>query len=118
VVWRYKNQGLSKNVAKCNSRGKGINSTYIRHGTKGLLSKVGYYCSSCDAYYDLLSDELYTVNEKTVYSSFDALFDEQQMNVEMSAKREPWPGFGPGTFALPRQRSTRLSYQGADTKRI
>src|ERR687887_2304254 len=26
--------------------------------------------------------------------------------------REPWPGFGPGTFALPRQRSTRLSYQG------
>ena len=32
--------------------------------------------------------------------------------------RKPWPGFGPGTFALPRQRSTRLSYQGADTKRI
>jgi hypothetical protein len=30
---------------------------------------------------------------------------------------KPWPGFGPGTFALPRQRSTRLSYQGADTKR-
>jgi hypothetical protein len=27
---------------------------------------------------------------------------------------KPWPGFGPGTFALPRQRSTRLSYQGAD----
>jgi hypothetical protein len=26
--------------------------------------------------------------------------------------RKPWPGFGPGTFALPRQRSTRLSYQG------
>src|SRR5215212_4685341 len=26
---------------------------------------------------------------------------------------EPWPGFGPGTFALPRQRSTSLSYQGA-----
>ena len=28
-------------------------------------------------------------------------------------RSEPWPGFGPGTFALPRQRSTRLSYQGA-----
>jgi hypothetical protein len=27
---------------------------------------------------------------------------------------KPWPGFGPGTFALPRQRSTRLSYQGAN----
>ena len=27
-------------------------------------------------------------------------------------RRKPWPGFGPGTFALPRQRSTRLSYQG------
>ena len=32
-------------------------------------------------------------------------------------RREPWPGFGPGTFALPRQRSTRLSYQGADILR-
>jgi hypothetical protein len=30
---------------------------------------------------------------------------------------KPWPGFGPGTFALPRQRSTRLSYQGADILR-
>ena len=29
--------------------------------------------------------------------------------------KEPWPGFGPGTFALPRQRSTRLSYQGSET---
>jgi hypothetical protein len=28
---------------------------------------------------------------------------------------KPWPGFGPGTFALPRQRSTRLSYQGTNT---
>jgi hypothetical protein len=31
---------------------------------------------------------------------------------------KPWPGFGPGTFALPRQRSTRLSYQGTDTERM
>ena len=31
---------------------------------------------------------------------------------------EPWPGFGPGTFALPRQRSTRLSYQGISKTNI
>jgi hypothetical protein len=29
-----------------------------------------------------------------------------------SQTRKPWLGFGPRTFALPRQRSTRLSYQG------
>jgi hypothetical protein len=28
---------------------------------------------------------------------------------------KPWLGFGPRTFALPRQRSTRLSYQGTNT---
>jgi hypothetical protein len=33
-------------------------------------------------------------------------------NTENPAQKKPWPGFGPGTFALPRQRSTRLSYQG------
>ena len=28
---------------------------------------------------------------------------------------KPWLGFGPRTFALPRQRSTRLSYHGTNT---
>jgi hypothetical protein len=33
-------------------------------------------------------------------------------NLSLLFRTKPWPGFGPGTFALPRQRSTRLSYQG------
>jgi len=36
----------------CRECGKGINSTYIREGVKGLWKKVGFYCPVCDIYYD------------------------------------------------------------------
>ena len=58
-------------MAKCSHCGEGINSTYIREGSKGILCKLGYYCFTCDAYYDLPSEKLYTVNAKTVYSYFN-----------------------------------------------
>jgi hypothetical protein len=48
-------------MAKCVYCGKGINSTYIREGLKGIMRKVGYYCSYCDTYYDSASKKLYTV---------------------------------------------------------
>jgi hypothetical protein len=65
----------------------------------------------CDAYYDLTSEKVYTVNSKTAYSNH---VRKKQDSVILFENKEPWPGFGPGTFALPRQRSTRLSYQGAN----
>jgi hypothetical protein len=79
-------------MVKCTICHQGINSTYIRVGEKSLLNKVGFYCSNCDIYYDL-NQKPYTVNkiEKTpILPSF-------------RKTREPWPGFGPGTSALPRQ---------------
>jgi hypothetical protein len=98
-------------MTKCSQCGNGIKSTYIREGSKGIAHKLGYYCFTCDAYYDLSSEKLYTVNTKTVYSGRDS----KKLNLSLSLEnKEPWPGFGPGTFALPRQRSTRLSYQGAN----
>ena len=82
------------------------------------MIKLGYYCRYCDTYCDPLREKLYTVNEKTVHGFQRAAFAKRSTGENMSTEIEPWPGFGPGTFALPRQRSTRLSYQGADTKRI
>jgi hypothetical protein len=60
---------------------------------------------------DISSQKLYTVNPNTVYSNFG---NEEPDSALFLENKEPWPGFGPGTFALPRQRSTRLSYQGAN----
>jgi hypothetical protein len=102
-------------MAKCNSCGKGIHSTYIRHGVKGIIHKVGYYCCYCDNYYDSTYEKLYTVNNKTVYSYRATKIEEPTRTEKMSIEKEPWLGFGPRTFALPRQRSTRLSYQGTNT---
>jgi hypothetical protein len=65
---------------------------------------MGYYCADCDLYYTL-DEKPYTVN----MHSYNQIVPSEK-NYEH--KNEPWPGFGPGTFALPRQRSTRLSYQG------
>jgi hypothetical protein len=89
-------------MAKCVHCGKGINSTYVREGSKGVIRKVGYYCSDCDTYYDSASEKLYTVNGKTVYSNKAKELEEQSMTEKLSVKEQPWPGFGPGTFALPR----------------
>ena len=82
--------------------GQGVNSTYIREGSEGLTRKVGYHCMKCDAYYDLTSEKLYTVNTKTVHSNFNR---EEQESGSFCQNKEPWPGFGPGTFALPRLES-------------
>jgi hypothetical protein len=47
------------------------------------------------------------------------IMTKRQILPSFGQRSEPWPGFGPGTFALPRQRSTRLSYQGAyDSVRV
>ena len=102
-------------MAKCSLCGQGVNSTYIREGSKGLTRKIGYHCIKCDDYYDLTSEKLHKVNTKTVHSNFNI---EEQDSGSFWQNNEPWPGFGPGTFALPRQRSTRLSYQGTDTERM
>jgi hypothetical protein len=99
-------------VTKCSICHQGINSTYIRVGEKSLLNKVGYYCSNCDIHYDL-DQKPYTKNEKpyTVNN-----MEKTPILTPFYKTREPWPGFGPGTSALPRQRSTRLSYQGKPNK--
>ncbi len=47
---------------------QGINSTYIRNGSKGSLKKIGYFCNMCNLHYDV-NTKLYTVNEK-VYTVF------------------------------------------------
>jgi hypothetical protein len=104
-----------QNMAKCNSCGKGVNSTYVRQGIKGLMHKIGYYCSDCDIYLDPTTKKLYTVNKETLYSYPRASPEEPPVIEKMSIEKEPWLGFGPRTFALPRQRSTRLSYQGTNT---
>ena len=99
-------------VTKCTVCHQGINSTYIRVGEKSLLNKVGYYCSNCDVYYDL-NQKPYTKNEKPYTVN---KIEKTPILPTFYKTREPWPGFGPGTSALPRQRSTRLSYQGKPTK--
>jgi hypothetical protein len=55
-------------MAKCQSCHHGINSTYIRNGSKGSLRKIGYFCCNCSVYYNT-DKKLYTVNEK-VYTVF------------------------------------------------
>ncbi len=42
---------------------KGLNSSYIRTGSRGALKKIGSYCDNCAIHYDL-EQKLYTVNEK------------------------------------------------------
>ena len=61
-------------MTKCRVCHQGINSTYIRVGQKSLLNKVGFYCSSCDIYYDL-DKKPYTKNEKpyTVWGRWSSL---------------------------------------------
>ena len=95
-------------MVKCSLCHQGINSTYIRVGEKSLLNKVGYYCSHCDIHYDL-NQKPYTKNEKPYTVN---KIEKPSILPPFYKTKEPWPGFGPGTFALPRQRSTRLSYQG------
>jgi hypothetical protein len=55
------------------------------------------------------------VNKKTIYSYPGIEPENLPPTIKMSIEKEPWLGFGPRTFALPRQRSTRLSYQGTNT---
>ena len=55
-------------MVKCSGCARRVNSAYIREGLKGIMRKVGFYCSSCDIYYDLRLKKLYTVNSQTVYS--------------------------------------------------
>jgi hypothetical protein len=81
-------------MTKCSSCGQHINSTYVREGSKGLMRKVGFYCSYCDIYYDPASEKLYTVNTKTVYSNIATHSKEQPLTEYLSVKQEPWPGFG------------------------
>ena len=50
-------------MAKCQSCHQGINSTYIRTGSKGSLKKIGHYCCKCNVHYNM-DKKLYTVNEK------------------------------------------------------
>ena len=89
-------------MTKCSLCGQGVNSTYVREGSKGRLRKIGYRCSKCDFYYDLTSEKLYTVNTKTVHNNFNR---EEQDSGSFYQNKEPWPEFGPGTFALPRLES-------------
>ena len=49
-------------MAGCTTCNKGLNSTYIRTGSSGLLKKIGSYCDDCNLHYDL-GQKLYTVNE-------------------------------------------------------
>ena len=74
-------------MAKCCSCGQGINSTYIREGSKGLMRKVGFYCSYCDIYCDSTSEKLYTVNTKTVYSNIATKSEEQPLTKKVSIKQ-------------------------------
>jgi hypothetical protein len=85
-------------MAKCTVCHQGINSTYIRVGEKSLLNKVGYYCSNCDVYYDL-NQKPYTKNEKPYTVN---KIEKSPILPPFYKTREPWPGFGPGTSALPR----------------
>lgn len=59
-------------MAKCQSCHQGINSTYIRNGSKGSFNKIGYFCNMCNLHYNT-DKKLYTVNEKlyTVSSTED-----------------------------------------------
>ncbi len=50
-------------MAKCQSCHQGINSTYIRNGSKGSLKKIGYFCCNCSVYYNI-DKKQYTVNEE------------------------------------------------------
>jgi hypothetical protein len=49
-------------VVRCNNCARGLNSTYVRVGTKGQASKIGYYCAPCDCYYSPNLEKLYTEN--------------------------------------------------------
>jgi hypothetical protein len=80
-------------VTKCTICHQGVNSTYIRVGEKSLLNKIGYYCGNCDIPYTK-NEKPYTVNK----------IERSPILPPFYKTREPWPGFGPGTFALPRQR--------------
>ena len=73
-------------MTKCSLCGQGVNSTYIREGSKGMLRKIGYRCS----YYDLTSEKLYTVNAKTVRSNFNR---EEQDSGSFWQNKEPWPAW-------------------------
>jgi hypothetical protein len=74
-------------MTKCSSCGQGINSTYVREGSKGLMRKVGFYCVYCDIYYDPKSEKLYTVNTKTVYSDIAIESEEQPLTEYLRAKQ-------------------------------
>ena len=74
-----------------------------------LLMKKGIISSSTDV---TPNCNYVTANCNAVTTGSNA----KTPNSPFYKTREPWPGFGPGTFALPRQRSTRLSYQGTITK--
>jgi hypothetical protein len=51
-------------VVRCNNCARGLNSAYVRVGTKGQASKIGYYCAPCDCYYSPNLEKLYTENSK------------------------------------------------------
>jgi|SRR5690242_16404623 hypothetical protein len=53
-----------------------------------------------------------SANPQNKNLSANPQFENSNNLAPLSKIKQPWPGFGPGTFALPRQRSTRLSYQG------
>jgi hypothetical protein len=51
-------------MARCSLCGQGVNSTYIREGSNGLIRKIGYHCIKCDSYYDLTSEKLIQLIQK------------------------------------------------------
>ena len=56
-------------MTKCQFCHKGLNSSYIRTTSKGRLTKIGYFCSDCELYFDS-NQRVYTVNEK-LYTVFN-----------------------------------------------
>jgi hypothetical protein len=53
--------GNNSHLSRCQFCHKGLNSNYIRVGSKETFKKVGLYCTACDIYYSLDLSKRYTV---------------------------------------------------------
>ncbi len=51
-------------MVRCSICHRGLNSSYIRIGTKESFKKVGLYCITCDMYYSPDLSKQYTVMQK------------------------------------------------------
>ena len=70
-------------LTKCPLCHKGLNSSYIRVGSKESFRKTGVYCIACDIYYSPNLTKQYTVNEKqyTIYNYESRLNSSNNLNI-------------------------------------